>query len=147
MKQVVTSSTMNKAVGLTIGGVFIAICGLSSVTEAMPTVGFANDERVTMAPQHGVGSDARLLKLVDTRDHDEDASTNRSTTEMNKPKKKSDKSMKTVPHAKSRSGQGGGAGKHSGATGEPSAQSDEKIGKGIDRPDDRRQGQNLERKP
>ncbi|NGZ94549.1 MAG: hypothetical protein CV089_00185 [Nitrospira sp. WS110] len=147
MKQVVESITMDKAVGLAIGGVFIAVCGLSSVTEAMPMVGITGDERMTIVSQSGEGSGAEILRLVGTRDHDEDPTPDGSTQHMNNPKNKMDKSMKQGPGAKSRSGQGDGTGEHTGATGNPSAHSDEKIGKGIDRPDDRRQGQNLERKP
>lgn len=147
MKQGVASSMMNEAVGLAIGGVFIATCGLSSVTEAKPTVGITGNERVTIASQSKVDSGAEILTLVGTREHDADSTPDGSTQQMNNPKNKMDKSMKQGPSAKSRSGQGGGTGEHTGATGDPSAHSDEKIGKGIDRPDDRRQGQNLERKP
>ena len=145
MKEVVASITVNKALGLAMGGVFIATCGLSSVTEAMPTVKVTGGERLTIVSQHGMGSGAAIIRLVGTREHDEDPTPNGSTQQMDNPKKKMDKSMKQAPGAKSNADQR--TDEQPSAKRSQSPQTENEIGQGIDRPDDRRQGQNLERKP
>lgn len=131
--------------GSVCGGLMIAMFGLSSITEAAPLIG-----SVKMA-DHQFGSDAGLMSLVDTRDHDADASADHSTAEKSTPKKM-DKSMKQVPAAKDQSNQKHGKNEQPGTKASKSAQSDEQLSieeadKKLDRPDDRRQGKNLERKP
>jgi hypothetical protein len=132
--------------GSVFGGLLIAAFGLSPFAEARPLTTSAK------AVDHQVGSGAALQKLVDTRDHDEDAATDRSMTEKSSSKKKADKSMKQAPGAKGQASQKHGKNEQYDTKGSKSAQSDEQLSleeanEKLDRPDDRRQGQNLKRKP
>lgn len=132
--------------GSVFGGLMIAMFGVTSITEAMPLVGSVK------AADPQLGSENALLRLVDTRDHDEDASADRPMTEKSSPKKKVEKSMKQAPGAKDQSSQKHGKNTQYGAKGSKSAQSDEQMSleeanDKLDRQDDRRQGKNLERKP
>jgi len=144
MKEVVASTTMNKAFGLAMGGVFIATCGFSSVTEAMPTVKVTGGERLTIVSQHEMGSGTAIIRLVGTRDHDEDPTPSGSTQQMDNPKKKMDRSMKQGSDSKSRAGQG--TDEHNTAKRNKSVKPDRQDNQG-DRPDDRRQGGNIDPKP
>ncbi|MDR4469436.1 MAG: hypothetical protein MRJ68_14265 [Nitrospira sp.] len=144
MKKVVASITMNKALGLTLGGVFIATCGLSSATEAMPTGGVNGAERSAIVLQYAMGSGAEIARLVGTRDHDEDPTPDGSTQQMNNTKKKTDQSMKQGSDSKSRAGQGAYGHMSTKKNKSPKPGQQEQDG---DRPDDRRQGGNINPKP
>lgn len=146
MGKVIVPIPTKVILGSVFGGLLIATFGLSSIAEATPLLWSVK------AADHQMGVEAALLRLVDTRDHDEDASADRSTTENNAPKKKMDKSMKQVPAAKDQSSQKQRKTEQHDTKGGKSTQSDEQLSleeanKKLDRPDDRRQGQNLERKP
>ena len=126
-------------------GLMVAVFGLSPFAEARPLTSSL------MAVDHQLCSDAAVIRLVDTRDHDEDASVDRSTTEMSTPKKKPDTSMKHRPDAKNQSGQNRKTNEQQTKESQ-SAPSDEQLSlkeanDTLDRPDDRRQGKNLKRKP
>lgn len=138
--------TMKIIRGSMFGGLTVAAFGLLPFAEARPLT------TSVMAVDHQFSSDAALIRLVDTRDHDEDASADRSTTEMSTPKKKTDKSMKQAPEAKNRSIQKHRKNEQHETKESKSAPSDEQLSlkeanDKPDRPDDRRQGKNLERKP
>jgi len=144
MKEIVGSIAMNKILGLALGSVFIITCGLSSSTHAMPSVVGGSHERLTLVSQPEMGSGLDIIRLVGTRDHDEDPTPDGSTQQMNSPKTKMDKSMKQGSGAKSRAGQG--TGEHSTAKRNKSMKHDQQDNEG-DRPDDRRQGGNIDPKP
>ena len=144
MKEVVRSITMNKILGLALGSVFLVTCGLSSSTHAMPSVVGGSHERLTLFSQHGMGSDLDIIRLVGTRDHDEDPTPDGSTQQMNSPKTKRDKSMKQGSGGKSRAGQG--TDEHNTAKRNKSMKHDQQDNEG-DRPNDRRQGGNIVPKP
>ncbi len=146
MGRVIVPITTKVIRGLVFGGLTIAMFGLSSIAEATPLVGSVK------AADRQFGSENALMRLVDTRDHDEDASADRPTTDKSTPKKKTDKSMKHAPGAKDQSNQKDGKNTQHDTKGSKSAQSDEQLSldeanEKLDRPDDRRQGMNLERKP
>jgi hypothetical protein len=146
MSRSITPVTKKVILGSVFGVLMVAVFGLALFAEARPLT-----TSVT-AVGHQFSSDPAIMRLVDTRDHDEDASADRPTTEKNSPKKKTDKSMKQAPGAKDQSSQKHGKNTQYGTKGSKSVQSDEQLslqeanGK-LDRQDDRRQGKNLERKP
>jgi hypothetical protein len=124
----------------------VAALGLLPFAEARPLTSSV------MAVDHQFSSDAAFIRLVDTRDHDEDASADRPTTEKSTPNKKTNKSMKQAPGAKDQSSQKHGKNTQHDTKGSKSAQSNEQLSveeanDKLDRQDDRRQGKNLERKP
>jgi hypothetical protein len=132
--------------GLVFAGLMVAALGLSPLAEARPLT------RSLMVSDHQFSSDAAPIKLVDARDHDADASADHPTTEMSPPKKKTEKSMKEAPDAKNQSSQKHRKSEQHGTKESKSAPSDEQLSlkeanDKPDRPDDRRQGKNLERKP
>lgn len=145
MKEVAASITPGKMVGLATGSVFIAICGLSSVTQAMPTGWESGGEHSAIDMQHDMGSGTDIIRLVGTRDHDEDPIPDGSTQQMNNPKKKTDQSMKPgAGSSKNRAGQGPDGQAKAKTKQSPKGDQQEQGG---DRPDDRRQGKNIDPTP
>jgi hypothetical protein len=146
MSRTISPVTTKVIRGLVFAGLMVAALGLSLFAEARPLTSSL------MASDHQFSSDAALIKLVDTRDHDADASADHPTTEMSPTKKKSEKSMKQAPDAKNQSSQKHRKNEQPNIKGSKSAPSDEQLSlkeanDKLDRPDDRRQGKNLERKP
>lgn len=145
MRRLTSPVTRKVRPGSLFVGLMVAVFGLSPFAEARPLTSSL------MAVGHHLCSDAAVIRLVDTRDHDEDASVDRSTTEMSTPKKKPDTSMKHRPGAKKQSGQKRKTNEQQ-TKESHSAPSDEQVSlkeanDTLDRPDDRRQGKNLKRKP
>lgn len=150
MSRIITPVLTTVIRGSVFGGLIMAIVGLSSSAEARPLTSSVK------AVDHQFSSEAELLRLVEeTRIHDESVSADRSTAEKNSPKKQMDKPMKQAPVTKKRSGRDHEIVEYD-AKNNKSSQSklsgfeqlnltdgDEKV----DRPHDRRQSKNPERKP
>jgi hypothetical protein len=146
MGKVIMSIPAKVIRGSMFGGLIIATFGLSSIAEATLFPGSVK------AADHQFYSETALLRLVDTRDHDEGASADRPMTEKSTPKKKTDQSMKHAPGVKDQSSRKHRTNEQHDDKGSKSAESDEQLSleeanDKLDRPDDRRQGKNLERKP
>ena len=151
MDNIFASITTKTAAGVVAGAVLIAAFGFSSVAKAAPLPGADVDARAVTALMSvtnlGSGSDTAVLKLVGTREHDDDAAADRTSADMSSSKKKTDPSVKPMPGTTKQSGQGHGSEGKSAAKGSSSANTNDELGQGIDRQDDRRQGKNIERKP
>ncbi len=150
MDNIFASITTRTALGVVAGAVLISAFGFLSVAKAAPLPGAVVDARMVAelmsVTNLGIGSDTAVPKLVGTREHD-DAAADRTSAEMSSSKKKTDPSVKPMPGTTKQSGQGHGTEGKSAAKENSSANTNEELGQGIDRQDDRRQGKNIERKP